>query len=242
MKLQHSSLANTGLIPVPAEYKDMPNCNLDELRERMFIEQCKKSTEELWDNFSFNEHIQIAFVPLVISHIAFDYGKKCREASAKSRISILRPLTRAFDTLHKDYISEISIDLNYAHRKQIEEQSERFIAQYARDFQILWFTVNQEFKRLFPDYPYDTLRTDALCGVLMVDMLYQHNKRVDKLLESKLKRPSNSITNPKMDSLRHLLLGFAGEVDRFDFSALNITLAIKVLLKRIYEIQFVISK
>ena len=77
---------------------------------------------------------------------------------------------------------------------------------------------------------------------LWVDMLYQHNKRVDKLLESKLKRPSNSITNPKMDSLRHLLLGFAGEVDRFDFSALNITLAIKVLLKRIYEIQFVISK
>ena len=220
------------------DYKD---CSiLDELRERMFIEQCKKSTEELMYNFSFHDHIQISFVPLVISHIAFDYGKKCREASARNKISILRPLTRAFDTLHKNYIGEISIDLNHAHRKQIEEQSERFLAEYARDFLILWFSVNQEFKIQFPEYPYDNLRTDALCGVLMVDMLYEYNKRINKLIESKLKRPSYSITNPKMDSLRHLLLGFAGEVERFNFSSVNIRLALKVLLNRIYEFEFMI--
>lgn len=47
---------------------------------------------------------------------------------------------------------------------------------------------------------------------------------------------------PVTHSRRGEPTGFAGEVDRFDFSALNITLAIKVLLKRIYEIEFVISK
>ena len=209
-----------------------------ELQERAFKDEVKSETEDIMNNFSFDEHVQIAFTPLVISHLAFHYAKQCREQAAANKISILRPLSRSLEKLHTSYIESISLDLNREHRQQIEEQSDKFLQTYAWDFQVLWFSVNAELKRVHPNYPFLELRTDALCGVIMVDMLYQHNRRADKMIAAKLGRPTNTITNPKMASLRHLLMGYAGEADKFNFKAANVALSQKILLKRIYEIQF----
>ena len=212
-----------------------------ELRERAFKDECRNETEEIKKNFTFEEHIQIAFIPLVISHLSFVYGNQCRQAAVANKISILRPLTRAFDKLHKSYIEQISLDLNREHRQQIEEQSNLFMKTYAWDFQVLWFSVNAQLKRVHPDYPHLDLRTSALCGVIMVDMLIDHNHRTDKMIAKKLGHPTNTITNPKLESLRRLLMGYAGEADKFNFEERNILLSKKILLKRIYEIQFEVN-
>ena len=62
----------------------------DILRERTFIAECKRNTQEMQEKFSFNEHVFIAFVPLIFAHIAFYYAGKCRRYAADKRISILK--------------------------------------------------------------------------------------------------------------------------------------------------------
>ena len=212
--------------------------SLKEIQEQQFQEMIKKDAEELFENFSKEETTQIAFVPCVIAHIAFEYGLKSREAAALNKISILKPLTKAFDKLRKDYEDELSLDLDLEHRKNIKVQSERFMERYSWDFLTFRLSVNAEFKKQFPDYPYAELRTDALCGAIMVDILHEHNKNIDKLLEARLNRPQNSITNPKLQALRHLLMGFAGDSDSFNFSAFHIDVAKRIFHKHISEMDF----
>lgn len=213
-----------------------------ELKEQKFQEMIKKDALEIFENFSNEETMKIAFVPCVISHIAFSYGKKCREAAAANKISILKPLTKAFDKLSKDYIEELSIDLDLDHRNNIEVQAERLINKYAWDFQLFRLSVNSEFKKEFPEYPFAELRTDALCGVVMIDILDEHNMNIDKMLEARLGRPQNSVANPKLEALRHLLMGFAGDPEKFNFSAFNIDVSSRIILKRICEMDFEVKE
>lgn len=227
---------------INSERFEWKQANFSDLKEQNFKDKCSKETAELMDNFSFDEHVHIAFTPLVISHIAFEYGKQCREAAVKHKVPILRPLTQAFDKLQREYYDEMRRDLDNSHRQQIEEQAARLRQTFAWDFQVFWFSVNSELKRVCPNYPLLDLRTNALCGAIMVDILREHDKSIDKKIKDKLKRPTNTITNPKMHSLRHLLMGYAGEADKFNFTAPNVALAKTILRKRINEIQFEIIK
>lgn len=200
--------------------------------------QDNRKNKELIDYFTFEEQTRIAFTPLVLAHLAITYGRRSREAAAKHKLSILRPLARKFDQLVKEYEQDISNTLTYDSRKKVEDSTDLFMRTFAHDFQLLWFSVNNEFKRVHPNFPFGDMRTDALCGAVMVDMLYQHTNNMDKMISKRLSRENNTIPNPKIAAIRHILMGYAGEADKFNFKENNVVLAKKVLLKRINEIQF----
>lgn len=214
----------------------------DILKERAFIEECKRDTQEIQDKFSFDEHIFIAFVPLIFAHLAFYYAGKCRRYAADKRISILKKLGRAYDALEREYDREIGKDLDYKHRQNIKDEAMRFIEEYQKDFQILWFSVNQEFKKKMPEWPYSDMRSEAICGMIMIDLYNEHNKSVDALIASRLGGCKNSIKNPKIEALYSILDAYAGEVGKFDFQEKNVQLAKAVICNRVQQINFQITK
>lgn len=215
--------------------------NSENMRERLFREQCKRDTEALRQKLTFEEHKFIAFVPLVFAYLTFHYGERCRRYAADHRISILKSLGRAFDSLEKEYDNELSKDLDYTHRKNIKDESMRFVEMFEKDFQILWLSVNQEFKRKMPDWPYDDMRSDAICGMIMRSLYNEHAKYVAELIEKRLGKSQGDITNPKIESLGLILEAYAGEVGKFNFKDKNVQLAKKIIRNRVREIKFNIT-
>ena len=154
----------------------------------------------------------------------------------------MKNLGRAFDALEREYDTEIGKDLDYKHRQNIKDESMRFIEEYQKDFQILWFSVNQEFKKKMPEWPYSDMRSEAICGMIMIDLYNEHNKSVDALIASRLGGCKNSVKNPKIEALYSILDAYAGEVGKFDFQEMNVQLAKAVIRNRVQQINFQISK
>lgn len=209
-----------------------------QLRESKFRRECAKSTKEIQNNFIFQEHVYIAFVPQILATLAFQYAKKCRTYAADHKIGILRKLARAYDEVEKNYTKELSKDLDAPHRAQIKNQTGIFMQKYANDFTILWYSVNREFLRFAPEWPYADMRTDAILGMLMIQLYREHSKQVDTLIQSRLGGWKNSVKNPLIEALYSVLDAYAGEVDRFNFNNQDIMNGKKVIFNRIKQIKF----
>ncbi len=211
---------------------------IEALQEEQFKKEVAKDTSKLITEFSKEEQINIAFVPLIFNHIAWIYAMKAVQGSVDNRIEILKKVTRAVRMLRKNYEQEVSKDLDFQHQKHLESETERFISSFQKDFIILYFSVNRELMKKCPDYPYEELRTNAIVSMLMIRHVDKHNKRMDKLVASRLGKSKDSIRMPIMDALYSCMDAFAGKIDDFDFSNHDIQLSMDIIENDIKKIEF----
>ena len=140
-------------------------------REMDFKQQVKDETRQMLETFTWDENMMIAFVPLVISKIAWWYAEKVMKYCADHRISEVKKLGRTIKEVRTKYIDDLRKDLDFAHINNVERQAMQFVEEYKRDFQIFQLQVNAAIKREYPDMEYQDMRTDAWCGVMMVEFL-----------------------------------------------------------------------
>lgn len=204
-------------------------------QEQKFKGQVKSDVRNMLETFTWKENMMIAFVPLVISHLAWMYADKVMKYCADNRIPETIKLSRAVKHVRQEYLDSLRVDLNSAHIRRIEEQTEQFFTLYAHDFTILWWCVNGMYKKQFPDCDLKDMKTDAFIGVLMCRFLVEHNKRMDKVIQAKMGN-GQSIKNPYMDKLETCLDAYCGnQVIECDD---NINACMKILEKNINEIDF----
>lgn len=205
---------------------------------QVFKESVRHDTDWMMKTFTFNENMMIAFVPLVISHLAWMYADKVMKYCAEHKISETVKLSRAVKHVRQEYVDSLKKDLDARHIQRIEKQTEEFFKEYTSDFTIFWYCVNSQYKKQFPGDIYKDMKTDAFLGVLMCRFLVDHNKRMDKIIESKMGF-AQSIKNPYMDKLETCLDAYCGnQVIECDT---NIKACLKVLEKNINEIDFEIT-
>lgn len=171
--------------------------SIKEKMENQLKEDCKSMTEQLRNNFSFQEHVQIAFIPCILGCIAFHYGDKARKKSAEEKVSLLKPLSCAYDKLKTSYLEELAKDLDSAHIKHIESETARFMQECSKDFTIFWFSVHNEFTKKMSEYPYAELRVDAICGMLIIDMMKSMIAETDNMIQERIKSAQNTIFQPE---------------------------------------------
>lgn len=177
----------------------------------------------------------IAFVPLVISHLAWIYAGKVMKYCADNRISETVKLSRAVKHIRQGYLDSLRVDLDSAHIRRIEEQTEQFLTLYAHDFTILWWCVNGLYKKQFPEDIYTDMKMDAFISVLMCRFLVAHNKRMDRIIESKMGF-AQSIKNPYMDKLETCMDAYCGN-QVIECNG-NINACLRILGRNINEIEF----
>lgn len=204
-------------------------------RECRFKKQVKNDVHTMLETFTWKESMMIAFVPLVISHIAWVYAWKVLDYCKEHRIPETLKLSRAVKHVRDEYIQSIAKDLDAAHIRRVEQQTEQFIQLYDKDFTILWWGVNAQYKRQFPKDTLISMKTDAFIAVLMCRFLIQHNKRMDKIIAAKMGQ-ANSISNPYMDKLETCMDAYCG--DQVIECDNNINLCLKVFEKNINAIEF----
>ena len=206
--------------------------------ETNFKKQVKSDVHTMLETFTWEENMMISFVPLVISHIAWLYAEKVITYCADHLIHETVKLSRAVKHVRQEYIGSLKKDLDVKHVSRIEEQTEQFCKLYANDFTIMWYCVNSEFCKRYPDDELLSMRTDAYVSILLCRFLVAHNKRMDKIIEAKMGF-AQSIKNPYMDKLETCMDAYCGEytIQNTD----NINACLRILEKNIKSINFEID-
>ena len=179
--------------------------------EAAFREQVAKDAKDLFSTFTDEENMEIAFAPLVISHVAWHYTDIVLNECVEKRIQITKPLTRAVRTMRSMYESSLQKDLDRKHIENIAKQCDEFMNECAYDFTILWWSVNQALKTLYPDDPFIELRTNTYCAILAIRVLRDHVKRMNEKVISRIPGSLAMPVNPHMKGLEALLDGYMSD-------------------------------
>lgn len=211
-----------------------------EWEEKMFRKQISESTKRMTETLTIEEQMRVSFVPLIITQLAWNYAEDAMRCAARDKVSILKKLSRTLKMVHNKYEDELKRDLDYRHVENVRKQTDMCIDELKRDLTILYFSVNQEFKRSTPEYPFDELRTYAIISTLFIDLLSDYNKEVDKLLAKRLhdRNIPPSIVPPLVEHLRTGMVAFAGVEGKFNYNDNNVTMAVKVIENRLKSIEF----
>lgn len=213
------------------------NGKMPPIAEAVFRNDIHKATMENLESMTWDENMMIAFVPLVISEIAWMYAEDVLNYCARNKIQEVKKLTRAIKELRSNYIDTLKLDLDFDHIKNIEMKTKEFMEEYVSDFTILWYQCNQAIKTQLPGMAYEDMRTHAYCGIMIIDFLHEHNKRMDKLIEEKMGRCTPSIEQPQMKSLKVLLDAYFPDGFKAKKTE-NIELCKKILAAKVYNIEF----
>lgn len=213
---------------------------MKELQEKAFRESVAESTKKMMERLTLDEQMRVSFVPLIITQLAWLYADKAMACAARDKVSILKKLSRTLKMVHQRYNDELHRELDYKHLQNVMKQTDMCIEEISRDLTILYFSVNQEFKRSTPEYPYDEQRTYAIISTLFIDLLKAYNLEMDKLLAEKLqdKNLAPSIVPPLIQHLRTGMVAFAGVEGKFNYKDANVQTAMKVMGNRINSIEF----
>ena len=206
------------------------------MNESNFKAIIRRDTQTMLNTFTWDENMMIAFVPLIISKVAWVYAEKAVKYCTDNRISEFKKLGRSVKELRQQYIDVLRLDLDYSHINRIETQTLQFMDECNYDLAILWYQVNQYIKTNAPDMPYDTMRTDAAVAVMMVRYLKAHNRRMDAIIAAKMGQ-SNSIDNPQMRSLEKLMMQYFPNDFKLETNT-NLDLCGKIFAKNLSKIEF----
>lgn len=213
------------------------------LREQAFRRSVSEGARLMTERLTLDEQMRVSFLPLVITQMAWHYAEGAMARAARDKVAILKKLSRTLKAARQDYDSELRRELGHGSYARVIDQAEECIGRMRHDLAILYFSVNGEFKRAMPGYPYDEMRTYAIMSVLLVDLLQEHNRDMDKLLADKL-RPAAltpTVLHPATRALRTGMEAYAGAGGKFDHHAPNVRAAIKVVNIRLGQMQFALS-
>lgn len=221
------------------EEQPKPLPSLEEL-EKDFRKKVYDSVQAMLENLTFDEQMRVSFLPLIITQCAWVYAFKAMELAARDKVEILKKMSRTMKLVREKYDEELRKDLDFTNRKRIETQADEFLNCVAYDTTMLFYSVRQEILRCAPEYPCVDQRAYAIISLLFINLLEEHNRRMDDFIAEKMNNENlgKNVTNQYTLHLRTGMTAFAGLEGKFNFDNANIKLAMKVIAKRLYEVEF----
>lgn len=206
-------------------------------KEKLFKTQTHDETLAMLETFSFEENMQIAFTPVIITEVAWKYAFIVLDYAAKARIPETRKLSRTVRMLRENYICMCKKDLNRDHFDRMARASEDFVRKCGNDFLILFYSLSNELKKQWSDLPYLDMRTYAGIVLIILELLKEHTKRMDKLIAQRFKRDAMpTISNPMTDVLRDCMEAYMAPA-RFSFEG-NVKISMNIIRNKFNLIQW----
>ena len=160
--------------------------------------------------FTSQELADILFTPLVIAHIFWGQVERTLDIAAEERVAQTKPLARSAREQHRQYLSEMREQLDMAHRNQLLEQVDSLMEQNQLHVVKLFFTIDNEILRRYPQLPHDKLRTQAIVASVFGAIAEGHAKNVDKWATPRFGGQVSRL-NPHVEATRILMDAFVGE-------------------------------
>lgn len=185
-----------------------------------------------------HERMKLAFGPFVINQLIWRQVENVSDLAAKYKKPMLKELSKNIHKLRIMYDNEARSLLPLKDYVSICSNSKAFYNENINDFQILYYSVERQFMRLHPDYPYSDMRSHALSAMALIQCADDYNRSLDLILRAKTNEKMPFIRSAKMQQLYFLLEGIAGDTGDFDFGETNVVLSKKVLMNKINGIEF----
>ncbi len=206
------------------------------MTEQQFKEQVHDDTLTMLETFTFNENMMIAFVPLIIKEVVWHFALEVVEYAAKNRIPETVKLSRMVRKMRETYLSNCRKDLDNAHMDKMKKGGEEFLKVCQMDFTLLFYSMNNELKKTWADHAYLDMRTNACIAMVMIEMLREHSKKMDKLMASKLGTDVPAYTDPITDALWDCMEAFASPC-HFEYAG-HIRTSMQIIEKKFHQINF----
>ena len=208
-----------------------------ENKEKVFKKAVHDDTLAMLETFSFEENMQIAFTPIIITEVAWKYAYIVLDYAAKARISETRKLSRTVKMLRGDYICMCKKDLNRDHLDRMARASEDFVGKCGNDFLILFYSLSNELKKQWADLAYLDMRTYAGIALIVLELLKEHTQRMDKLIAKRFKREAlPTISHPITDALRDCMEAYLAPA-KFSFDG-NVKISMNIIRNKFNQIQW----
>ena len=162
------------------------------------------------ENFTFDEQAQIAFIPLIIAHIAWINAFKCIDAAAKHKIEITKKLSRTIRMLHENYRHQLGKSLDFNHLKEIETHADMFYNDRMLDFQQMYYSTYNSISKQFIDIEYLDLRAYAYMTLMILRVCREHEDRMTDLIRTKIKDAYEAHL-PYLEELQTCVDAFLGD-------------------------------
>ncbi len=206
------------------------------LTEEQFKRQVHDDTLTMLETFTFNENMQIAYVPIVITEVAWDYAFKVVKQAADNRISETKKLSRSVRELRERYISDCRKDLDTAHIEKMEKAASRFLKVCEMDFTLLFYSLNNELKKRWAGISYLDMKTDACIAMIMLKVLKEHSIKMDELMSKRLGREVPSYSNPINDELYKYMAEYANPCE-FTYDG-HVRTSMQIIMKNFNSIEW----
>ena len=174
----------------------------------------EKGVKLMLDTFTFEENMRIAFTPLVIAAIVWIYTDRARAYAVEHRLGgDSKKLTRCIKDIKDEYRKNLRTEMDLKHVQRIDDGAKGFMDNNANDFNILYYSVNNEIKRRYPDLTHQPMRTNAYIARALIHFLGVYNKSMNEMMRSRLKGVRGPVEEPYLKLLSEVLRALSGNIE-----------------------------
>ena len=219
---------NKRAIPKLGELPPLPN-----------IQPVKDITvEDMMNMFTLEESLKIAYIPSILAEVAFRYIEQIHSISRDKRLDNKKEC-RIIRECVKEYQYTLYNGINREVLDNLFNQIGRFFDMVSWDITTLYFSINSELKKRHPELKEYEFLTYLNMVIAIIDYMRSFERKMDKIIQERTKRPYASITNPNITKIRVICESLAKQ-NHIDFTP-SINLAMTIIGKKLNEIEFVVS-
>lgn len=200
-----------------------------------FKDEVKKTSQILQANLTLDEQLKVAFVPLIINQIIFEFARRIYDYTKENKIDKFKKVGREIQKIEKDYMYDLRRDLDYNHATKIKTECQSFMNELHYDLSIMFYSVNGEVKKHYPDEEHDVLYTHIFMTLLMARFLAHYTLKMNNLVKSKCPLAGGCAINSYIEYLSRYLLGFL--YMKIDYEG-NIDTCFKIFENKLNRIEF----
>ena len=183
------------------------------MRDTLLGDHPFRQPKTLDDVFTHEERLRMAYAPVVMQEVIFDYIGRVTEYCRVHRISEVRKLTRQLNELKDSYYEWMRGTIDQHHIEQTTVAAAELRGQIGGNLARIWFTVRNEICRLWPHIKYLDMRTDAHCVILLFRALKKFCTEVDADIQNRMPGCKAKTLNPKLWNLDTIIEGYIGDYD-----------------------------
>lgn len=203
-----------------------------------FAKKQEITARDLFDILSLEESAKMIYIPFILTDISFRYIDEFIKFSVSKRLDNKKVVRKLRENM-KEYGYSRNKDIDLDAAKKLSEQVDSFFETVNWDITTLYFSINSELKKCYPEFEDYEYLTYLYMAVSLMKYVRQFEHEYENIIQQRTKIPYVSIANVSVENIRCLCETQLNDT-KIESTPI-IDLAIKIIAKKLSEIIFEIE-
>lgn len=147
--------------------------------------------------FSFEESVKIAYIPVLLTKAAFRYAEMVMTICAKKKLPYVKEVRTMREGIKDWHRETLGRYVNPKTLLVLEDETEAFFDIASGDVQTLWFVINQELKKKYPELDEEYELLSSLClSIALLRYVRKFEVAADAMMSQRVGQPLCCAPNP----------------------------------------------